>query len=328
MTHRVRRIILFLTTIFFIFFAPTILFYAWGYSFDWESKKPVLTGGLYLRSIPKEAKIYLNNKNEKETPSFVKRLLPKNYQVQIEKDGFHSWQKNLKIESGLVTEVKNILLVPVQPEIEEIEEEFPIVFSLENYLFPEKQTETFYIQEPSQILYQIDSINAIEQISLTPLPKGDYQIFVSNNKRVAVLSKTKELYLLNLETRAFELISRNIQNLQFSDDNKKLLYSSPNEIWVYYLKDISEQPNKKAGEKELATRLSQKIDNVIWYGRTNEHIIFSVNQKIKIIELDSRDERNTVDLMEMDFEQISYNPKDEKIYFFTQGKLSRTSLEE
>jgi len=328
MTHKTRRIILLTAVLFFVFSAPAILFYAWGYNFDWESKKPVLTGGLYLRSIPKEATIYLNNKIEEETPSFIKRLVPKDYQARIEKEGFHSWQKKLKVESRLVTEAKNILLVPINPDIEEIEEKFPTVFSLKDYLSPKKPDRTFYIQKPSQILYRTDPIDAIEQISLTPLPKGDYQIFVSNNERVALLSKANELYLLNQETNAFELISRNIQNIQFSSDNRKMLYSSLNEIWVYYLEDLPEQPNKKAGQKELITRLSQKIDHAIWYGRTNQHIIFSVGQEIKIIELDGRDERNIVDLIKLDFEQIGYNPEDEKIYFFKQGVLSRTSLEE
>ncbi len=326
MTNKTRRIILYLAFIFFVLVVPPVLFYAWGYSFDWESKKPVLTGGLYLRSIPKDAQIFLNDKSRKETPTFIKRLSPKDYQIRIEKEGFHSWQKKLKIESKLVTEAKNILLIPNEIKIEEIDQKFPNVFSLDNYLNPEGLDEAFFIQKQTQILYQTDLDGTTEQISLTPLPKGNYQVFVSNNKRVAVLNNAKELYLYNPETRAFELISRDVSGLKFSSDNQKLLFYTPSEIWVYYLEDIFEQPNKKADEKELITRLSQKISEVIWY--KNDHIIFSTGQDIKITELDGRDQRNTFDLIKLNFEQIGYNPEDKGIYFFKQGKLSRFLLEE
>ena len=328
MTNKTRRFILYLAFIFFVLVVPPVLFYAWGYSFDWESKKLVLTGGLYLRSIPEDAQIFFNDKPKKETPTFIKHLSPKDYQIRIEKEGFHSWQKKLKIESRLVTEAKNILLIPDEIKIEEIDQKFPNVFSLNNHLNPEKPDETFFIQKQTQILYQTNSDGITEQISLTPLPKGNYQVFVSNNKRVAVLNGAKELYLYNPETRAFELISRDISGLEFSSDNQKLLFYTPNEIWVYYLEDIFEQPNKKADEKELITRLSQRISNVIWYGATNQHIIFSIGQDIKVTELDGRDQRNTFDLIKLDFEQIGYNPEDKGIYFFKQGKLSRFLLEE
>jgi hypothetical protein len=329
MTRRTRRILLCITILFFILAAPTVLLYALGYSFDWQKKKPVLTGGLYLKSIPKKAKVYLNDKPKKETPAFVKRLLPKDYQVKVTKAGFRPWQKKLKVESKLVTEARNILLIPLNPKIEIINEKLPENFSLEEFLSQEKSNDIFYIQKPSYILYHTDQAGSYqEQISLTPLPADqEYKIFVSPNKRIAVLSDTNELYLLNSETRVFELISQNVQGAQFSDDNKKLLYFTPSEIWVYYLEDILIQPNKKAGEKELITRLSQKIKQAIWYGRTNEHIIFSVGQHIKIIELDGRDQRNTRDIIKLDAKQIAYNREDKKIYCVKGEKLLKMSLE-
>ncbi|GAF85870.1 unnamed protein product, partial [marine sediment metagenome] len=90
MTRRVRRLLLCSAILFFIVATPSILFYAWGYSFDWRNKKPVLTGAFYIQSNPEKAEVYLNNKfKEKETPAFIKRLVPKEYQVKITKQGFH-----------------------------------------------------------------------------------------------------------------------------------------------------------------------------------------------------------------------------------------------
>lgn len=329
MTRRIRRLLLCSAILFFIVATPSILFYSWGYSFDWQDKKPVLTGGLYIKSFPKKVEVYLNNKLKKEeTPAFIKRLLPKEYQVKITKQGFHPWQKKLRIESKLVTEARNILLIPLNPEIEIVNEKLPVDFSLKEFLAQEESDTIFYIQEPSYILYKTDQNGSYqEQISLAPLlTNHQYQIFVSSNEKIAVLNEKHQLYFLNPETRSFELLEENVQEVQFANDNKKLLYSTPTEIWVYYLEDVLIQPNKKAREKELITRLSQKIKQTIWLAQTNEHIIFVVSQTVKIIELDDRDYRNTHDLFNFAISQIAYSPTDKKLYFVKEDKLLRISL--
>ena len=322
MTRRTRRIILIGAVLFFVLVTPAVLFYAWGYSFDWQNKKIVLTGGIYLKSVPKKADVYINNQIQKEiTPTFIKRLLPKEYQIKVTKQGYHPWQKNLKVESKIVTEAKNILLIPFNPEIETINQELPVNFSLKDFI-QEEPNIIFYIQEPSYILYKTDKENSFqEQISLTSLPiNHQYQIFTSINEQIAVLDENKQLYLLNPEMKTFELINQNVQGLQFSNDNK-LLYFTPSEIWVYYL-------NRKNNQQELITRLSQEIKQAIWYNKTNEHIIFSVGQNIKITELDVRNGRNTNDLIELNFNQMAYNEKNKLLYLVKDKQLLSISLEE
>ncbi|MFH1551483.1 MAG: PEGA domain-containing protein [bacterium] len=320
MTHRARRVFLCATILFFILATPSVLLYAWGYTFDWESKKLVLTGGIYLKSIPKKAKVELDNKITKETPVFIKRLLPKYYQIKVSKQGFHSWQKKLKIESKLVTEVKNILLIPLNPEIEVINENIPINFSLKEFLSQKESNDIFYIQIPSYILYKTDKNNSFqEQISLTPLPQNQtYEIFASKDKRIAVLSNTNQLYLLNPETKIFELISQDVKGVRFSDNNKKMLYFTDSEIWIHFLQDKD--------SKEMITRISQKIKQAIWYGVTNEHIIFTTDKEMKIIELDNRNEKNTVDILKSNIQEIAYNNEDESIYFIKEKELLKMSL--
>ena len=321
MTFKIRRIILIGTILFFVIVAPTALLYSYGYSFDWQKKKVVLTGGFYFESLPKKANVYLNDKLKEKTPVFIKRLLPKEYQIKITKDGYHSWQKNLRIESKLVTEAKNILLIPLNPKIKIINEALPIDFSLEEFIQTEESNNVFYIQEPSYILYKTDKENSFQkQISLTPLPiNHQYQIFVSTNEQIAVLDENKQLYLLNQEIKTFRLINQNVQGLQFSNDNK-LLYFTPSEIWVYYL-------NRKNNQQELITRLSQKIKQAIWHNKTNEHIIFSVDQNIKITELDGRNGRNTNDLIELNFNQMAYSEKNKLLYLVKDKQLLSISLE-
>ncbi|MFH1460824.1 MAG: PEGA domain-containing protein [Patescibacteria group bacterium] len=329
MTKRTRRVIMLTAFFVFIIFAPAILCYAWGYSFDWENKRIVLTGGLYLKSIPKDAQIYLNDKPKQKSPAFIKRLAPKEYQIKLVKDGYYPWQKNLKVESKLVTEARNILLIPLNPKIQVVEQNLAADFSLEKFLGLVKPTNVFYIQKPSNILYKTDQNNSFqEQITFIPLTQNqEYQVFNSLNDQVVLLTQDRQFFLLNWITREFELIGKNIQGFQFSDDNKKLLYYTPNELWVYYLAGTPEQPTKNAGNKELITRISQPIETAIWYGQTNQHIILKIGQDIKIIELDDRDQRNAVDFLKSDFQEISYSPKDKKIYLIKDNQLLGVSLE-
>ena len=324
MTRKTRKIILLITILFFVLATPAILLYAWGYSFDWQNKKPVLTGGFYFKSVPKNVDIYINNQLQKEkTPILIKRLLPKEYQIRISEQGYHSWQKTLKVESKIVTEAKNILLIPLNPKIETVNENLTTDFSLKGFIEKEPNY-IFYIKTPSYILYKTDKENSFnKQISLTPLPSNhEYKIFASTNEQVAALDENNQLYLLNPQTKNFELISQDVQNVQFSIDNKKLLYFTPYEIWVYHLKES----NKINDNKELVTRISQRIKQAIWYN-TNEHIVFYVEENIKIVELDNRSNRNIVNLIKLKIEEMAYSEKDKKIYLTKDNKLLSISLE-
>lgn len=326
MTRRTRRLILYLTILFFILATPPVLLYAWGYGFDWSKQQFALTGGFYFESLPKKAEIFINGEVKETTPAFINNLLVKEYQIKIAKDGYHPWQKKLRLESKLVTEARNILLIPLKPEIEIIQEKLSKNFVLDDFLGLEKNNSLYYIEKTSKILYRNNpATNEKEQISLAPLADNQkFEIIISSNQQIAVLGKStnpaSQLYLLNPRTKIFELIENNVKGAQFSKDNKKLLYYTANELWVYYLEDILIQPNKKAGEKELITRLSQEIQQALWPS-DSEHIIFTVGSSVKITELDGRDVRNTIDFISAYISQMAYSNQDEKLYFVKGDKL-------
>jgi len=285
----------------------------------------------------------------------ISRLLPRNYNIKILKDGFHSWEKQLAIESRIVTEARNILLVSEKPTINLENENLSPDFSINSYflipadakileqanltakniLMADSYTfngdKIFYLQPSDYILYKADINGANkEQISLNSLPADIYKIGVSPSQNfIFALAKSNRLYLFNPEEKIFNLLEIGVKNAEFSLDNKKLLYYTDSELKVIYLEKILIQPYKKAGEKELITRFAEKIKSAIWYPEDNEHIIFVVGNTIKITELDGRDKRNTVDLLNAenfnpdtwDNPQIIYNVKKELLYFIDNNKL-------
>ncbi len=112
-----KKILLLALSLAFLTCAPLTLFYINGYRFDFASYKIVHLGGLYLKSEPSTAKIYINDRLIKKTNPifssvFLNNLLPGDYHIRIERDNYQKWEKILTIEESMVTEAKNILLIP------------------------------------------------------------------------------------------------------------------------------------------------------------------------------------------------------------------------
>lgn len=125
MRKKTRRIIFWLLVFLFAAATPAIIGYSIGYRFDWETKKIVATGSLFIKAKPSQARIFLNEKLKKETSmiwnsALISNLKPKNYDIRVEKDGFWPWRKNLSVKPELVTEARNILLFPKEPAMEKI----------------------------------------------------------------------------------------------------------------------------------------------------------------------------------------------------------------
>ena len=120
MTKRTRTILFLICLFLFLLIAPLAIFYSQGYRFDFDSKKITQTGGLFLKVFPKSAEIYLDGKLKKKTDFFfgsilIENLLPKKYKIEIKKEGYFTWEKNLEIKEKEVTEAKNVILFPENP---------------------------------------------------------------------------------------------------------------------------------------------------------------------------------------------------------------------
>ena len=75
MTLLTRRLIFYALVIIFILAVPPTILYSIGYSFDWQKKILVQTGGFYFKSSPANAEILIDGKNDKTTPRLISRLL-------------------------------------------------------------------------------------------------------------------------------------------------------------------------------------------------------------------------------------------------------------
>ena len=120
-------------TLFFIFLAlfliatPMLLLYSQGYRLNLSKtagqKLLVKTGGLFLKIYPKQSEVYINGKLAEKTDIFfgsslIENLMPQKYSVEVRKQGYRTWQKTLDIKEKEVTEAKNVVLIPDNPQLE------------------------------------------------------------------------------------------------------------------------------------------------------------------------------------------------------------------
>ncbi len=132
------------------------------------------------------------------------------------------------------------------------------------------------------------------------LTEATYVLDVYDEEHMALLEKdgTKRLFLFNrtpVRNYGFQEIATGVDRFQFSNDGKKLLFASANEIGVYFTRAWDVQPRRAENEVAQVARFSDPIANVAW-SEDYEHVLFTRGNTLKIIELDSRSGRTINDI--------------------------------
>jgi len=97
--------------------------YSQGYRINLDAQEGekiiTSTGGIYVKALPKQANVYLNNKLIEKTDFIfgsilIENLIPGKYKVEITKEGYMPWKKMLTVKEREVTEAKSIVLFPAE----------------------------------------------------------------------------------------------------------------------------------------------------------------------------------------------------------------------
>lgn len=148
-------------------------------------------------------------------------------------------------------------------------------------------------------------------------PETDYELNIFMER--IFLREDRILYSFNQETKSFEKFFDNLYFLEISPDSRKLAYLSKHEIWILFLKEETNPPQRKAGEKLFLIRFSGKIRDFFWLN--SNYLILNVGDKIKIIEIDNRDKINIINLAEFEKPEIFWNEIEKRLYVLSKNKL-------
>ncbi|MDO8265079.1 MAG: hypothetical protein Q7T34_01780 [Candidatus Parcubacteria bacterium] len=230
MSKRAKTLLLIFLFILFAFIAPLTFLYSKGYQFDISTKKFVQLGGLYFKVRPNDAEITITDTSVKKTSIFFgtalfENLLPKIYEVKIEKEGYFTWQKNLEVIEQIVTEAKDIILIPVDLEISTMESD------IEDFWFSE--------DEKNMIYKKIGGKDILWTIAISDIKNLETKVSTTTAEKLAVVDVLIPK-IIATSSLAHKLFSDSI--IWLGKDG--FLYSS----------DINGKTSEKINTKELAVK--------------------------------------------------------------------------
>ncbi len=118
MSTILRRILFYFFILVFLVLGAYLLITAQGLTFDFYNLQFVKTGALFLKFNPSDAALFLNGKPKEISRGFVipsvliTDLRPGAYHLELRKEGYETWEKNLDVQSGVVTAATHIELWP------------------------------------------------------------------------------------------------------------------------------------------------------------------------------------------------------------------------
>lgn len=303
-----RTKIIFVLFILFFLITPTTIFYIQGYRINFNlsngAKIITKTGGFYFNIVtPKNVEIYINNRLKSKTNFFsnnifLKNYLPKKYKIEIKKKGFHTWMKNLEVKEKYVTEIKNVVLIPENPNF------LFLMKNIENYFFSPNK-EKIIIKENLKnnwklYLYNINDNTKNDLINEKDISKENINLidlkFSNDSKKILIKTKINKknkyyFFLIDLEknSNAISLIYESNSN---NDDEQEIFFNPENSQKLFILeknnlfeKDLKRKTKIKLLEKIVTFLSSDKdiyyIDDSGFVFKTN----FSFQNKEKINEI-------------------------------------------
>jgi len=167
------------------------------------------------------------------------------------------------------------------------------------------------------------SLNDHNIIKKIKLPYSTYVFLNQKHKLINLYDTTYNiLYLIDpfSDLRPLREAINNVNKTFWINDNK-LLYANDFEIWTLDLVNF---------KRELLTRISSKINKIIWHPNNN-YVIYATDKNINTIELDDREKRNITNLIELDvISGLQINEKGDTLYFYSkignQGGIYKLSI--
>jgi hypothetical protein len=228
--------------VFFVVAAYVVLF-ATGYKFDWTTKTLKKTGFLLVETYPKGANLKVAGRKTGTTPVTVKRLLPGDYLVEIERESYRPWKATLGVTSGLVTEKRNTLLTLKNLSSEVVLDKTVGGFALapnrsrvavvtngEVSLLNVQDKTTSTILAPTLILQQVKGLDGRDMASgkIISLAFGP-----DNRTLILDIQGKRNLYhlMLNADTGTMSLLARGILTRIFWVNSTDLIFLQNSKLY-------------------------------------------------------------------------------------------------
>ncbi len=226
---RIWRKLVFISFIsLFVVLTPLLILYSLGYRYDFSTNNVEKNGAFYIKSYPKGANIYIDNiDTEEKTPRQVTNIKPGLYNLEIKKEKYVPWNKQLYIYPGETTFVEDIVLF-----LENQEKTLLHTGSI-NYLINGNKDKYAYLDDNSDLI--ITDIEQERIFNVYSFKKEYNLIDWSNNNKYILLFDDINYYIFNIDQKKLNRLSlKNINNIIWDNNNSNILWYLKNDRLYKY----------------------------------------------------------------------------------------------
>ena len=341
MTLKTRRILFFIFLAVFIPSSAGIIFYSQGWRFNFETFAIQKTGAIYIETQPKDVLIKIDQKFFTDKSGIIQKgtlitnLLPKNYQIEIQKDGYFLYHKNITVKPSLVTEAVEIVLIPM-----DFKNELKISKNLKGEKFIDFSADAskIIIKNSKNNIYYLYNLNNQSSLNISNLfenmtGKNIKKIAfhpLELNKLIIESNIPDALYIIDVNRLKSEIILKNSKEsslIAWSAENSNIYYIEQNiglKIKNYQLIDFNLIAKTKS---KIANLPSDNDSYTAVKSSANGRFLAVLNTLGNIYLFDSR--KGIFKQIAHDAKFFAFSPDEKKIAFLdNDGKLNIYFLEE
>lgn len=220
--HILRHIFFWLFSFLFIIFMPVIVYYSLGYKFDTKTKKFLKTGAISIKTFPRGISVSIDGKKISEaTPCTLRDLMPREYKLTLEKEGFYTYTIIVEVRPSLIQDI-DVFLIPKMGDIKKLELDLHIYkFFVTKHLFGERimaftdkgiyllDDDFKEVKKLSTQIFAADEANSIENLE-------------ENNNRIIFWNRTN-IWMLTPPQETGEALS-DVTNIYRADKDIKDIF--------------------------------------------------------------------------------------------------------
>ncbi len=350
-----RRQLFYVLALIFTATAPILIAYSLGYGFNFSTKTVRKTGGIFIKSKIPQLSLFLNGAFAKETSlisggALLTSIDPGTHILRIEKIDHQTWLKTVDVFPEMVTELRNILLVPQTiPRATSTKEETALI------LRGEPLTERLHLGKKGNLIFASAGTSTVVASAVNSFGViGEQVFFVSQQGFIAkfnpadgrtetlghpgfylsadpvrfvgspdgtvmILDSSGGLFSLDTEGR-LKAIDSGIKEVWFDGRGRKLLIVKADKIEVLWLSSNQYQPFEKEGTQSTVLSIHAPALSARWFYGDNAHVAIRTDDGIYLTELDGRGGRNTAELISGKTDDIATTSDIPNAVFYKKGK--------
>jgi len=241
-----RRLIFLMMVLAFVIAVPAMVFYAVGYRFDFSEDiynfKAV--GGLYINTAVSDSNIYVDgslveNMRIFRNAAYIQDLEAGVHEVYVERNGLHTWVKDLPVFAHLVTEAQSFNM-PITPQIRLLTE-WNTVAGI-GVLFNNATATDFGFASTTNLLLQVASTTATTSLNQNLEYSYIVSRFASSSAEAAILEQYKMYVSQRFGFASNKPVAPTTTATTTRVYRDSLLYERGEEVYIVWRGDLKSIP--------------------------------------------------------------------------------------